>query len=250
MNNNCINLGGISTYRYTRQDLADQMLKDCKSVSDRPKLVFSSNGQGIALCGRSNKFEYTMSQADIVHADGMSVVLASKLLGDPLPERIATTDFFHDAAKIAEENGLNFYILGASVDQNERAVANIKRMYPKLNIVGYRSGYFDEVDSDRVCQEILRCKTDVLWLGLGKPKQEYWALKYRDKLRGVAWIKTCGGLYSFLSGDAKRAPLFMQNYGMEWLYRVSKEPLRLTYRYLWTNPYSLYRLFRYSKIAK
>lgn len=240
-------VGGLPTASVTRVNLAQCMVQDCmKARADPdawiPKVVLSSNGQGIALAGQDPDFAAIMSQADIIHADGMPVVFASKMTEHPLPERIATTDFFHDAARAAEENGLKFFILGAKDEQNKAAVKTIGQLYPNAEIVGRRDGYFSAEADDEVCAQIRSSGADVLWVALGKPRQEYWAIRNKDKLKGVGWIKTCGGLYAFLAGDAPRAPGWMQAAGLEWLYRAMKEPRRLGLRYLVTNPYSLFRL--------
>ncbi|WP_333628038.1 WecB/TagA/CpsF family glycosyltransferase [Stenotrophomonas cyclobalanopsidis] len=242
-----VTVGGLPTASVSRQALADCMVRDClQARTERetwtPRVVLSSNGQGIALAGRDKSFAAAMSQADIIHADGMPVVFASRMTAHPLPERIATTDFFHDAARAAEAHGLKFFILGAKDGQNKAAVAAIQKMYPKAEIVGRHDGYFSAEADDEVCAEIRASGADVLWVALGKPRQEHWALRNKHKLKGVGWIKTCGGLYAFLAGDAPRAPEWMQKAGLEWLFRAAKEPRRLAFRYVVTNPYSLFRL--------
>lgn len=216
-------------------------------ASRLPKLVFSSNGQGIALSGRSNRFMKLMSAADVIHADGMPVVVASKLTKAPLPERIATTDFFHDAAQVAATHGIRFYMLGANEEQNKRAVQAAQNAYPDLKIVGRHHGYFNETEEEAICDQIKKSKADVVWVALGKPGQEEWCWRNREKLHGVSWLKTCGGLYEFLAGDAPRAPRWMQTLGLEWLYRMLNDPSRLTWRYLSTNPYAAYRLLTRTK---
>lgn len=248
-------VGGFPTASLTRRQLADLMVSDCLAARRQPerwlpKLVFSSNGQGIALAGRDPSFAQAMQQADLVHADGMSVVFASRMTSEPLPERIATTDFFHDAAEAASEHKLTFFILGAASDQNTAAVEVIQRRYPDAKVVGQHHGYFAEDDDERICAAIRDSGADVLWVALGKPRQELWCIRNRSRLRGIGWVKTCGGLYSFLAGDAPRAPRRLQQWGLEWLYRAWKEPRRLVWRYLTTNPYSLYRLIRHTGQSK
>src|SRR5690606_32601024 len=108
-----VRVGGFQTASITRQELADNLVRDCLQAREAreawlPRVVFSSNGQGIALAGQEPRFAETMAQADIIHADGMPVVFASRRTAYPLPERIATTDFFHDAARAAEAHGLRF----------------------------------------------------------------------------------------------------------------------------------------------
>mgnify|MGYP003576127716 FL=1 len=245
-------VGGLPTAVVTRQGLANLMVKDCLRAREcgsnwQPKLVFSSNGQGVALAGSDTRFFAAMIAADLIHADGMSVVHASRLTSNPLPERVATTDFFHDAAEAAGEAGLRFFLLGSTREQNAAAEKEIRRLYPRVNIVGSYNGYFDESEDEEVCREIVSRGTDILWVALGKPRQEYWCVRNRARLMGVGWIKTCGGLYAFLSRDAPRAPRWMQAFGLEWLFRAFNDPKRLLWRYVTTNPYALYRLVRYTK---
>lgn len=244
-----VTVGGFRTAVVTRQQLADRMLADCREARKRgsewrPKLVFSSNGQGIALAGRDKNFAEIMQEADIIHADGMSVVFASRLTSAPLPERVATTDFFEVAAQMAVLHGLSFFILGATKEQNAAVVESIARLYPGLRLAGYHHGYFGPDEDEAVCQMVRESGADVLWVGLGKPLQEQWCVRNRDRLRGVGWIKTCGGLYSFLTGSAKRAPQPMQDLGLEWFHRMLGDPRRLVWRYLTTNPLALYQLLR------
>lgn len=249
-----VSVGGLPTAAVTRSELADVMVADCLSAREQgegwlPKLVFSSNGQGIALAGRDPRFFEAMGQADIIHADGMPIVFASKRTRTPLPERICTTDFFHDAARAASANGLKFFFLGASDEQNFAAVAEVTELYPDVQIVGRLHGYFDRADDARVCALVRDSGADVLWVALGKPHQEFWCVRNRAALAGVGWVKTCGGLYSYLAGDEPRGPEWMRSVGLEWLYRLGNDPKRLAWRYLSTNPYALYRLVRYTERA-
>lgn len=243
-------VAGLATARVTGDQLAEMMVEDCLAargaIGTRPKVVFSSNGQGIALAGADAEFSAAMYEADIIHADGMPVVLASKLTGTPLPERIATTDFFHNAAIAAVRSGLSFFVLGATEKQNSAAVDAMVRLYPSLKIAGRHHGYIGPEDDERVSEMIVESGADVVWVALGKPRQEYWCVRNRERLTGVGWIKTCGGLYAFLAGDVRRAPTWMQRLGLEWLYRALEDPRRLGWRYLTTNPRALYRLIRYT----
>lgn len=245
-------VGGFPTIAATRKQFAELMLADClaarsSAVPLAPKLVFSSNGQGVSLAGTDPIFAQAMMEADWIHADGMSVVLASRRAATPLPERVATTDFFHDAALVAIPNGLAFYMLGGTEEQNSKACEAIARLYPQLRLVGRRNGYFKREEEAGICADIVRAKPDVLWVAMGKPGQELWCVRNRDRLDGIAWVKTCGGLYAFLAGDATRAPDWMQRWGLEWLHRALQEPSRLLWRYLVTNPHAIYRLIRYTR---
>lgn len=242
-----VRIGGLNTAVATRFELAQRMVMDCQSrdANSAPKLVFSSNGQGISYAKSNLEFSNAMRAADIVHADGMSVVFASKLLTrQPLPERVATTDFFHDAAKAAVQSGLSFYIFGGTESQNAKAVEGMLRLYPGLTIVGRRNGYFQPDDEDAICRKIRESGADVLWVGLGKPLQEYWSVRNRERLCGLGWIKTCGGLYGYLAGEEKRAPEWVQYIGAEWFYRTLQSPRRLAWRYVVTNFHSVWCIVR------
>jgi N-acetylglucosaminyldiphosphoundecaprenol N-acetyl-beta-D-mannosaminyltransferase len=244
-------IGGLATIRLSREQLAAQMVADCvatrKQPSKLPQLVFSSNGQGISLVGSDTVFAEAMAAANIIHADGMSVVIASRVLTRrPLPERIATTDFIHDASVAAVKSDLSFFLLGGTETQSSKAYLALQRQYPQLRIVGRRNGERIGTDDEALCEEIRRSRADVLWVALGKPKQELWCVQNRERLAGVGWIKTCGGLFAFLSNEVPRAPVWMQNAGLEWLHRTMQDPSRLLWRYLMTNPHAIYRMIRFS----
>jgi len=247
-------LGGINTGCLTRQELADILVDDCLDRRGRhlpPRLVFSSNGQGIALAGDDERFADALDLADLVHADGMSVVLASKFVGDcPLPERVPTTDFFHDAAKAGQTRRLRFFMLGGREEINKKAFDVISKKYPNIDWVGRHHGFFNTDDEKKICADIVAAKTDVLWLALGRPHQEYFAIRNREHLAGVGWIKTCGGLFDFIAGVNKRAPSWMQQICMEWFWRMMQEPQRLMWRYTKTNVQAVWRLLTCSGSRK
>ena len=232
-------IGGLPTNRVTSPELARMMVRDClgsRAAKQPPKLVFSSNGQSVSMAGRDPEFRELMHKADIVHADGMSVIFASRLLfREPLPERIATTDFFHAAAKAGEEDGLRFYFLGGRDEVNAEAYARAQTLYPGIEWVGRHHGYFEAHEELALCMDIAAAKPDVLWVGMGRPKQEIFSVLHRERLAGVGWIKTCGGLFDFLTGVTRRAPEWMQRAGLEWAWRLMREPRRLLWRYSSTN---------------
>lgn len=239
-------VGGFPTVCGDRTEIAEWMTARCLAVREEkcpPAILLSSNGQGIALKGQDAKYDAAMADADIIHADGMPVVLASRLFTKtPIRGRSATTDLFHDVAREAVAHGLKFYVLGAKDDQNARAVAAMQELYPGLQIVGRRDGYFTDAQDEEVCADIVASGADVLWVALGKPKQEIWCHRNRNRLAGIGCVKTCGGLYAFLAGDVKRAPSWMQKVGLEWLFRLLGDPKRLFRRYLVTNMQAMYRL--------
>jgi exopolysaccharide biosynthesis WecB/TagA/CpsF family protein len=239
-------VGGLATACLSRDGLARMMLQDCLDAranpNRHPKLVFASNGHAIALAAQDEIFRFTFAQADIIHADGQAAVFASRLLtATPIPERSATTDFIHDASKMAAEHGLRFFLLGATEEANAEAARVLRETYPGLQIVGRRHGYFGRDEEDELCDEINLTQPDVVWVGLSVPLEYEFAVRNKTRLR-AGWLVTCGGCYNFVTGAYARAPGWMQTLGLEWLYRLAKEPRRLFWRYAVTNPLAIFYL--------
>jgi N-acetylglucosaminyldiphosphoundecaprenol N-acetyl-beta-D-mannosaminyltransferase len=239
-------IGGLPVAVIDRAGSA-QLMTDLAALrrhSDKPALVFTSaNGQVLSMCAHHGGIRDLFVGADLVHADGMPMVLASRLLcRNPLPERVATTDLFHDVAKLAQERGTTFYLLGGASSIIERAARQARALYPRLKIVGYRDGYFSREEEPAIVEAIDAARPDILWLGLGAPAEQRFAMRNRDRLRNVGIIKTSGGLFDFLSGKNPRAPRRMQAMGLEWVFRTWLEPRRLAARYIVTNPHALFLL--------
>lgn len=222
------------------QLMVDVALKR-RGAALRPLIFTSANGQVLSMCARESPVRDLFLDADLIHADGMPLVLASRLFHEtPLPERVATTDLFHDVARVAQPSGARMFLLGAAKSVMNRAMQRVKALYPQLIIVGQDCGYLRrEGDEERIIESINKARPDILWLGLGAPAEQSFAMRNRDRLRGVGVIKTSGGLFDFLSGKNPRAPGWMQNTGLEWAYRIYLEPRRLAGRYLMTNPHAL-----------
>lgn len=242
-----LRVGGIMTASITRQGLAEHMVRDVNQArsgaSGYPKVVVATNGLVIALYHRHPEFRKLIDQADIVDADGMPLVFASRWRHkEPLPERVATTDFLWDAAEHAARNGIRFFLLGAMPGVANRTAELLLERFPDLQIAGIRHGYFDAAETPEICRQIRDSGTDILWVGRGSPVQEQFAIEQRANLAGLAWIRTCGGLFDHVGGGMRRAPAYMQKAGLEWLHRAMLEPRRLGVRYLMTNPVAVYHL--------
>jgi exopolysaccharide biosynthesis WecB/TagA/CpsF family protein len=164
------------------------------------------------------------------------MVFASRLLSaTPLPERVATTDLVHDVMRLSAAAGIRSFLLGATPQVNARAIENLRRLYPDLPEIGGHHGYFSAEEEGGILDLVDDFAPDVLWLGLGVPKEQAFVLRNRDRLRRVGVIKTAGGLFDFLSGRRMRAPRPLQLLGFEWAWRMMLEPRRLGPRYLATN---------------
>lgn len=237
-------LGGLPIVRVSRADFSSQMIRDCTDKGrKKPKISFSANGFSVAMANRDREFAHILAHADYIDADGMPLVFTSKVKYDPpLPERVATTDFFHDAAMAAEKNDISFFLLGGAADVNRDVVAKLRLLYPKLRIVGHHHGYFSDEEESGVFGVIRDALPDVVWIGMGSPRQENVALRLAEQVPDIGWIKTCGGLYEHILEKHPRAPQWMQRMGLEWLHRMGREPKRLGWRYFWSNPLALYYL--------
>jgi len=240
-------IGGLPVAVIDRAESAELMIDAAmhRRGSSYPPLIFSSaNGQVLSECARHPHIRDLFLAADLIHADGMPLVFVSRLFRrQPLPERVCTTDLFHDVARVAPQRGARIFLLGATDAVIEQAARQVRALYPDLDIVGHAGGYLRRAgDEDRVVDAINDAQPDILWLGLGVPTEQSFAVRNRDRLRGVGLIKTSGGLFDFLSGKNARAPHWMQRAGLEWAYRMCLEPRRLTGRYLATNPHALFLL--------
>ena len=231
-------VGGISIGVHSRQAWAEQIVHDVaprNRVGRRPKLVYAANGQVLYLYATDRVFREQFKQADAVTADGQPIVWASRLTRSPLPERAATTDLFHDVAKSAQREGRSLFLLGSSEQNNANAEKRIREQYPELRIAGRRNGYFSREEEAEVVETLRELKPDLLWVGLGAKMQVEFVSRNAALLDGVGCIVTCGGLFDYFSPDIKRAPLWMQNHSLEWLFRTWQEPRKYLVRYLVTN---------------
>ncbi len=237
-------IGGVPTAVVSGEQLAGIMVAACmrqRTDPTRPAtIVFSSNGQAISMAGSDRHFRSQLLQADIIHADGEVIVAASRWLTKaPIPERTATTDFIHAAAAAGQARGLRFYLLGSTEDVNEAAARRLMAQYPGIIIAGRHHGYFAAGEEAAICERINAANADVVWVGLGKPREQAFCVANRHRIQ-AGWIITCGGCFNFLSGNYTRAPRWMQRAGLEWVHRMFSGPRYLIWRYLVTNPHALY----------
>jgi N-acetylglucosaminyldiphosphoundecaprenol N-acetyl-beta-D-mannosaminyltransferase len=240
-------VGGLPIAVIDRARSAELMVDvalDRRGSTLPPLVVTSANGQVLSHCAQHPTIHKLFLQTDLIHADGMSLVFASRMFcKTPLPERICTTDFFHDVALVGQRRGARMFLLGGTQSVIDEAARRVQIQYPDLEIVGHASGYVRrDSEESQVIEAINAVKPDILWIGLGMPLEQQFAVRNRHRMRGVGLIKTAGGLFDVLSGEKSRAPRWVINAGMEWAYRWYLEPRRLAFRYLTTNPHALYLL--------
>lgn len=245
-----ITLGGLRLAVLDLEQTADFMIQMVfpQRRAQRPLYLTSANGEVLARCSTEPMTDRLFRAADLINADGQPLVTVSRFKSNtPLPERVATTDLFHVVARKAQAAGLTFYMFGADEAENGAAVANVRKLYPELKIVGRHQGYLRGEALRAKVDEINALAPDYLWVALGVPYEQAFVEEFTPHLGNVGVIKTSGGLFNFLSGSRARAPQWMQSASLEWAWRIWLEPRRLFWRYLTTNPRALYLLFNNSR---
>ena len=209
--------------------------------------VLNVNVQCLNLCYEDPELRRFLNCADVIFCDGAGVMLAARLLGRRIPERITYADWAWRLAAFADAEGFSVYLLGARPGVTQEAARRLQARYPDLEIVGVHHGFFDHaagsLENEAVVREINDARPDILLAGMGMPLQEYWLMENRDRLQaGVAL--TGGAVFDYVSGGLRRGPRVLTHSGFEWLARLLVEPRRLWRRYLIGNPLFLLRVLR------
>lgn len=186
--------------------------------------VVTANPEIVMKAVEDKEYKSVMEKATYVTADGIGVVKASHLLNKPLPERVTGYDTMLELLQLAEDKSYNIYLLGGQQETLEKAVANIKAIHPKINIVGQHNGFFNWEDNE-IPQEIINKKPDLVFVALGFPRQENWIAQNLPSFQKGVFIGV-GGSFDVIAGTVERAPLVWQKANLEWLYRLIKQPSR------------------------
>ncbi len=176
----------------------------------------------------------SVRSADLIVADGMAVVWASRILGQGLPGRVTGIDLFEELLGLADRKSLSVYFLGASTSVLDAMIHRVRADHPNLRVAGQRDGYWSEAEAEEVAAEISAVKPDMLFVGISTPKKEIFLETWGSKL-DVVVCHGVGGSFDVLAGMTRRAPKFWQDAGIEWLWRLLQEPRRMWKRYLVTN---------------
>jgi len=180
---------------------------------------------------------------DIINADGQPVVWAAKILGKKLPERVAGVDLMQNLVMLAAEKKYRVFFFGAKEEVVKKVADKYSAQYSTAIIAGYRNGYFKAEDEPLIAKQIADSKADILFVAISSPKKEIFLNKYKD-LIDMPFIMGVGGSFDVVSGLVKRAPVWMQNCGLEWFYRLCQEPRRMWKRYLVTNTIFIWMLLK------
>jgi N-acetylglucosaminyldiphosphoundecaprenol N-acetyl-beta-D-mannosaminyltransferase len=178
-----------------------------------------------------------LRRADLVYCDGYGVRLAARVLKRPVPHRMTGADWIWALVRICELAGHPLYLLGSEPPLARRAAERLRQLYPRLDVVGAHHGFFelDSPHSERVVEDIRAHRPRIVLVGMGTPKQELWVDRYAHRLDGaVVW--TVGALFDYVSGRTPRAPRWLADNGLEWIFRLAIDPQRMWRRYLLGNP--------------
>jgi len=215
--------------------LAEAVARCTDAVQHRGYLAVGVvNAAKVVAMRRNEQLRQAVSGCGMVLADGQSVVWASRILGSPLPERVAGIDLFLELLEEAARRGYRVYFLGARRDVLDLMLAEVCRRYPGLTVAGARDGYFRAEEEPGVAAEIRRSGPDLLFVGMSSPTKEVFASRWGHST-GASVVHGVGGSFDVLAGLTRRAPAWYQEHGLEWVYRAWQEPVRLGRRYLTTN---------------
>lgn len=235
-----INILGIPVHPYTMQ-AAVEIIK--QRVAKKIKtFVVTANAEIIMMGKAEADYKTILCQADLVLPDGAGTVWAGRKLGYDIPERVAGFDLFLELLSISASNDFNVFFFGAAPEVAEEAKAQCEKLYPGISIVGCRNGYFAEADNEEIVKQINDSGADLLFVALGAPKQEKWLSAHREVLK-PSLLMGIGGSFDVLAGRMERAPKWIQEASLEWLFRLYKQPSR--FRRMLVLPKFVFEVLRF-----
>lgn len=220
-----IDVFGVSISNITMEQARAKVKEFVKS--NKCHSIYTPNPEIIMLAKEDAAFHQILEEADLVVPDGIGVVIASRIKkGEKLPERVAGYDLVQNTMKDAVKEGYKYYFFGSKPGISEQAAVKMREAYPGIQIVGTRDGYFKPEDEESILADINASGANILLVALGAPKQEKWIEANKHRLPNVRVAVGVGGSLDVMSGNVKRAPLAFQKLGLEWFYRLLKEPTR------------------------
>lgn len=200
----------------------------------KPLHLMGVNADKINELGQEPRLKKIVNNCAVINADGASVVWAAKVLGKPLKERVAGIDLMDRLLQLAEEKGYLVYFLGARQNIVEKTVEVEQKRYPGLKIAGFHNGYFGRDEWEKIGKEIHQSQAQIVFVGITSPLKEYMVEYFQCRKMECVFMGV-GGSFDVVSGYIARAPKWMQDRGLEWLFRVMQEPRRLWKRYFFGN---------------
>lgn len=227
-----VNILGVNIDRVSREDtkrILSGFLED-----NNTNTIYTPNTEIVMESKKNKELENILNTGTLVIPDGIGLIYASRIKKKPLPERVTGYDTSLDILEIGNKKESSVFLLGGEEGIAKKAGEVILEKYPNIKIVGLNNGYFkgshtknyQEEEEQKIIDKINKSEADILFIGFGAPKQEYWINKNKDKLN-VKIIIGNGGTMDVLAGKVKRAPVIFQKLGLEWFYRLISEPSRI-----------------------
>ncbi len=236
-----VDIMGIKVHALTMAQVLDQVHD---AIVKRETLhIGVVNAAKIVNMTRDPVLKESVESSDLVLADGAAVVMAAKVLGRPLPERIPGIDLMFAMFERGNAHKYRVYCLGATEEISALVAAKLAEDYPNVVLAGRRHGYYSEADEAAIAQDIGDARADILLVAITSPKKENFMAKWNETMK-VPVVHGVGGSFDVMAGKVERAPQMWQKLGMEWLYRVKQEPGRLWKRYFVTNTLFVLMLFK------
>jgi len=193
------------------------------------------NAAKVVALQKDIELRKSVNNSDLINADGQAIVWSANFLGKRIKQRVAGIDLMQKLVEVSSQNKYKIYLLGAKEDVVSELVRLYSEEYGSDIIAGYRNGYFTEQEEKHIIQKIANSGANILFVAISSPKKENLLFKYRNELKDVNFIMGVGGSFDVITGKVKRAPEWMQKWGMEWFYRFLQEPKRMWKRYLVGN---------------
>ncbi|WP_220132250.1 WecB/TagA/CpsF family glycosyltransferase [Listeria rustica] len=192
------------------------------------------NANKINLMQKDAELRAIVNRSPLINADGASILMAAKLLGLDVPERVAGIDLMDEVLKLANARKYKVFFFGATEEVVRKVVMASSKKYRDVQIVGHENGYFEDAMSDQIADDIRESQADIVFVAFSSPKKEFWIHEQLERM-DVPFVMGVGGSFDVIAGKTKRAPRWMQKTGLEWFYRFIQEPIRMFERYIGGN---------------
>lgn len=220
-----VSLFGVRVHAVSMEEALGHVLRFVREGT--PRQVVTADSSMVVMAQGDTHLLDIINHADLVTPDSIGILWACRRRGVRMPERVSGVDLVVRLAQVSAQTGLRLYLLGAKPGVAEEAARRLQARYPGVCIVGWHHGYFPPKSDAEVIEQVREARPEVLCVAMGIPKQEKWIARYREML-GVPVSIGVGGTFDVLSGQVRRAPLWMQRMGMEWLWRVGHNPRKIS----------------------
>ena len=211
-----------------------QKVEDC--IENREQIHHCVINAGKVVQMQNDKvLRESVVSSDLINADGMSIVWAARFLGYKIPERVTGIDLMENLVELSFKKKYKCFFFGANENIVKKLVNDYSEKYSKDLIAGYQNGYYDDSEESEIVEQIRKSKVNILFVAMNSPKKEIFLNAHKKELGNINFIMGVGGSFDVISGEANRAPEFMQSVGLEWFYRFIQEPRRMWKRYLIGN---------------